>query len=75
MDEIPGNVDIAAMFIALGERDSAPLTRVVLTKLVSLSQSLYGYTRGHKLFNGSVPAFEYGPVAQEVRRAYKGSGD
>lgn len=74
MDETPGSVDIAAMFITLGERDGAPLTRMALQKLVSLSQSLYGYTRGRKLFNDNVLAFEYGPVTQEVRHAYKSSG-
>lgn len=59
MDEIPGGVDIAAMFIALDECDCAPLTRMAPQKLVSLPQSLYGYTKGHKLFNDSVLAFEY----------------
>ena len=75
MDEIPGSVDIAAVFITLGECDGAPLTRMALQKMVSLSQSLYGYTKGRKLFNDDGLAFEYGPVTQEVRRAYIDSGD
>lgn len=69
------SLDVAAWFIAVAEQEGCPISRLALQKLVSLSQSLYGYDNHEKLYDEDVMAYPYGPVTEAVRSTYGDSKD
>lgn len=69
------SLDVAAWFIAVAEQEGCPISRLALQKLVSLSQSLYGYDNHEKLYDEDVMAYPYGPVTEAVRNTYGDSKD
>ncbi|BDR52223.1 hypothetical protein KIM372_01300 [Bombiscardovia nodaiensis] len=67
------SLDIAAWLIWLANEEGKDMSVLPLQKMVTLAQSLFGYTTHTKLYNENIYAFEYGPVTQGVLTCYGGS--